>query len=126
MPPYSLTDIQAALVAEFPELAEDLREDSELPYMQLGHLASFMQSAKGRADWDVYQRCADFAHRFFSEADANLAGAIAVAWLEHLDFEGTRGSEAWRRLSPALQQGWTNITESNARLAALPHKKRRR
>ena len=126
MPLYSLADVQTALVAEFPELAEDLREDAKLPFMQLGHVARFMQSAKGRADWDTYQRCADFGHRFFVGGNGELAGAISVAWLEHLDFAGDRGSEAWRRLSPELQRGWTSITESNARHAALPHKKRRR
>ena len=94
----------------------------------IGEFAILTQRAKGAGDWDTYRRCAALAERFFVAGDAELENALYVAYLEHLDFEGPRGPEAWRLLGATLQEAWRRITASNARAAALPRKqgKRRR
>jgi len=117
--------MQRALVDEFPELADELADDADRPYMQLGHLARFTQKAKGAADWSTYDRCISFAGRFFSNAAPELEGAFRVAYLEHLDFDGVRGPDAWKRLTPPLQAAWKSVTAENARRTALPHKRPR-
>jgi hypothetical protein len=123
---YSLADLQVALVADFPELAEDLAEDAARPRMQLGRFALFTQEAKGRLDWATYERCIAFVHRFLTAADGDLEGAIDVAYLEHLDFDGPRGPAAWGRLTPDLQRAWTRVAKDNAERRALPRKQRGR
>ena len=121
---HSLADFRHALLTSFPDLFDEFDEVGP-PYVQIGQFAAFTQGAKGRADWDTYRRCIALAERFLPAADAELENALYVAYLEHLDFEGPRGPEAWRLLGPSLQNAWRRITESNVDAAARPRKKRK-
>ena len=85
-------------------------------------MALFTQQAKGRSDWSTYERCIRFVEQAFQNADGELEGALYVGFLEHIDFEGPRGKEAWGRLGPELQAAWKRITTDNARRGALPHR----
>ena len=124
---HSLTNCREALVAAFPD-AFDESDEVGPRYLLIGEFAILTQRAKGAGDWDTYRRCVALAERFFVAADSELENALYVAYLEHLDFEGPRGPEAWRLLGPKLQEAWRRITASNARATALPRKqgKRRR
>ena len=122
----SFSDFRSTVLAEFPQLRENFEGDDDLPYMQVGVFAKFTQSAKGRADWDTYERCVCLADRLLSRASSELENALYVSYLEHLDFDGPRGPKAWSLLTPELQAAWRRITKSIERLAALPRKKRKR
>jgi hypothetical protein len=61
--------------------------------------------------------------RLFAEADAELAGALRVSYLEHLDFEGSRGRAVWQLVPPKLQSAWNQVAAENRRLMALPQKR---
>jgi len=84
--------------------------------------ATFTQAAKMRGDWPVYERCIQVADQLLQSADSGIGSAFHTAYLEHLEFEGSRGPDAWRRLSPALQAAWEQAAAANRRLMALPQK----
>jgi hypothetical protein len=58
----------------------------------------------------------------YAGADAALAAAIRGSYLEHLDFEGSRGPAAWQLMPPRLQAAWNQVSAENRRLMALPQK----
>lgn len=120
---YSHQDLVTALISEFPDLRGDLEGSGGLLHMEMGAFALFTQAAKGRGDLSTYERCVKLADRLFAEADADLAGAFRVAYIEHLDFEGSRGPAAWRLVPPRLQAVWNLLAAENRRLMALPQKR---
>lgn len=115
-------DFTTSLMAEFPDLRQEIEDcDGQLLY-EMDAFASFTQAAKMRGDWPVYERCIALADQLLTSPDAGLGSALRSSYLEHLDFEGSRGPEAWRRLSPPLQAAWEQIAATNRRLMALPQK----
>jgi hypothetical protein len=46
-----------------------------------------------------------------ADADENLANAIHVSFLEHIDFDGPRGQEAWRHLSTRQREVWKALAK---------------
>jgi hypothetical protein len=118
----SRQDFVAALLAEIPELQQEVEECEGQLQNEMDAFAFFTQAAKGRGDWPVYERCIVLADRVLSGSDAVLGSAFRSSFLEHLDFEGSRGPEAWRRFTPQLQAAWEQIAATNRRLMALPQK----
>lgn len=116
-------DFVAAVVHEFPDLREDLEEFGDLLHLQVGEFAAFTQAAKGRGDLVTYERCLTLVDRLFTAADAELSGALRVSYLEHLDFEGSRGPAAWQLVPPRLQAAWNQVAAENRRLMALPQER---
>jgi hypothetical protein len=113
MSQFTLTDFPAMALAEFPELREEFEDDAGLPYVQMGAFARLIQGAKGRGDWQTYQRAAQLADRLWGGADLGLRNALNVSFLEHIDFDGPRGPQAWSLLSPRLQRGWRAMVAYN-------------
>lgn len=111
-------DFFELVVAGFPELREEIEEDSGLPHVQMGAFARLMQRAKGRADWDTYARAVQIADALWARADAALRNALNVSLLENLDFNGARGPHAWSLLTPRLQRGWNAMRAYNEWLRA--------
>jgi len=122
----SFPDFRTAVLAEFPQLHDAFEGDDERPHIQVAAFAAFTQAAKGRADWNTYERCVRIADRLFARAAGDLANALYVSYLEHLDFDGPRGPNAWSLLPSELQAAWRRITKSNERLMKLPRKKKGR
>ncbi|MGA2383053.1 MAG: hypothetical protein ABSG61_06415 [Gemmatimonadales bacterium] len=120
---HSHLDFISAVLSEFPELRDDIEEYAGQPHLQVGEFAAFTQAAKGRGDLTTYERCLKLVDGMFTQADADLASALRVSYLEHLDFEGSRGPAAWRLLSPRLQAAWNQVAAENRRLMALPQKR---
>ncbi len=119
---HSSQDFVAAVLREFPELREDLTESGGLPHHEVGEFAAFTQAAKGRGDLGTYERCVTLVDGIYAGADAALAAAIRGSYLEHLDFEGSRGPAAWQLMPPRLQAAWNQVSAENRRLMALPQK----
>jgi hypothetical protein len=122
MAAYSHKDFINSLVAEFPHLRDDLEDCGGLLQAEMEAFAQVTQAAKTRGDLATYERCVSFADRLFAGADAALAGAFRASYLEHLEFEGSRGPAAWRLLPVRLQNVWNQIAAENRRLMALPQK----
>ncbi len=120
---HSHLDFMSAVLEQFPELRDDIEEFGGLPHLQVGEFAAFTQAAKGRGDLTTYERCLKLVDRMFAHADADLASALRASYLEHLDFEGSRGPAAWRLVPPRLQAAWNQVAAENRRLMALPQKR---
>jgi len=115
-------DLVASLMAEFPDLGGGLED----PDGALHAFALFTQAAKGRGDLSTYERCVTLADRLLAQAGAECAAALRASYLEHLDFEGSRGPAAWRLVPPRLQVIWNQLAAENRRLMALPQERRNR
>jgi len=125
MSKFSLANFGDLLIADFPELDEEFKEFAGLPYIQMGALARLVQQAKGRADWQRYGKAMKIADELWAGADDDLRNALNVSFLEHIDFEGPRGSHAWSLLSQTLQNAWTAMAAYNERLHSALKKKSR-
>jgi len=115
-------DFTTQLVSEFPELRQEIEGCSGQVLYEMDAFATFTQTAKMRGDWPVYERCIALADQVLQSPDAGLGSAFHAAYLEHLEFEGSRGPEAWRRLPATLQAAWEQAAAANRRLMALPQK----
>jgi hypothetical protein len=126
--PYSQADFVRLLLEEFPELGGDIAEADGLLHLEMHAFTRLMQRAKSAGEWSVYKRGVHLATELWTRGDASLRGALDVSFLEHLDFDGPRGPEAWTRLTSELQHGWQAMRAYNERVAALiaPPKKKRR
>ena len=110
----------AAAIEELPEARADVESFDGLPYVQTGLLAEIAQRAKGARDWKKYRQVLDLVDRFLPEADGELRNAIHVSFLEHLDFIGPRGAQAWKLMTPRLQSAWKDIITYNEKLLGRP------
>jgi hypothetical protein len=122
MAAYAQPDFVTSLLAEFPDLRDEIEECNGQLQLEMEAFARFTQDAKARGDMAAYERCLTFADRLFAGADATLGGAFRMSYLEHLEFEGSRGPAAWQLLPPRLQSVWNQIAAENRRLQALPQK----
>jgi hypothetical protein len=122
--PFTHDDFVRLALAAFPELREEIEEYSDLLHLQMHAFERRMGRAKKEGDWASYARGMALAHELWSRPDDELLNALNVSFLEHLDFEGANGAEAWRHLSPELQQGWKEMQAYMAELAALARKQR--
>ena len=118
----SRQDFVTALLAELPELRQEIEACDGQLASEMDTFAFFTRGAKGRGDWPVYDRCIALADRVLAGSDAVLGSTFRSSFLEHLDFEGTRGPEAWQRFSPALQAAWEQVAAVNRRLMGLPQR----
>lgn len=110
----------ASLLAEFPELREEIRENEGLLHVQVGAFARRTEEAIASGDLASIDRCFTLAHRAFRDADPPLKNAIYVSYLEHLNFSGANGSAAQHRMSPLLRQRYAEIMDYLAMLARMP------
>jgi len=115
-------DFVTSLLAEFPDLRDDVGECDGSLQREMEAFAQFTQGAKIGGDLAMYERCLTFADRLFADADAALSGAFRVSFLEHLEFEGSRGPAAWKLMPQRLQNVWNQIAAENRRLQSLPQK----
>jgi hypothetical protein len=115
-------DFVPSLLAEFPELRDAVENCDGQLLNQMEAFAQFTQAAKTGGDMETYGRCVNLAERLFAAADGTLGSAFRMAYLEHLEFEGSRGPDAWRLLPPRLQSVWQQIAAENRRLQSLPQK----
>jgi len=111
-----------SLIAELPELREELEHADGQLHSQMGVFALFTQACKVNGDLGTYERCLQVADQLFARADAELGAAFRGSFLEHLEFEGSRGPAAWRLVPPRLQAVWNQLAAENRRLMSLPQK----
>ena len=111
-----------SLLAEFPDLRGDLEECDGQLQLEMEKFAQYTQAAKAGGDLDTYGRCVTLADRLFAGADGALAAALRSSYVEHLEFEGSRGPAAWQLVPGRLQSVWNQIAAENRRLMSLPQK----
>ena len=116
--PQTQADFVRLALAEFPVLREEFADVDGLLHLQMHAFTRLMQRAKGAADWETYRRGVRLAAELWRRPDEALLNALNVSFLEHLDFDGPRGPEAWSRLTSELQHGWKAMKAYNDRVAA--------
>jgi hypothetical protein len=126
--PYGQADFVRLALAEFPSLQEEFAETDGLLHLQMHAFTRLMQRARGTADWSTYKRGVRVAAELWGRPDKNLLNALNVSFLEHLDFDGPHGPEAWKCLTSELKHGWEAMKAYNDRLAArsVPPRKAKR
>ncbi len=122
---YDPNDFRRMLLAEFPDLGEELEACEGLLHVEMGTFARFTHAAKVRGDWETYARCVRLADTLWRRPDPALLNALNVSYLENLDFVGPRGWRAWSLLTPALQRGWPEMQAYLEALSPQPKKRRR-
>jgi hypothetical protein len=113
--PYTQSDFIRLALAEFPSLTEEMEEADDLLHLQMHVFTRLMQRAKGGSDWGTYKRGVRLATELWTRPDENLLNALNVSFLEHLEFDGPRGAEAWKCLTAELQHGWKAMKAYNDR-----------
>jgi hypothetical protein len=116
------SEFVTSLLAEFPDLRDDLEQCDGVLLQQMEAFAQYTQAAKRDGDLEKYERCLQFADRQYAGADATLSAAFRMSYLEHLEFEGSRGPAAWKLVPQRLQSVWNQIAAENRRLQSLPQK----
>ena len=111
------TQFSELLVSEFPKLQEEVAEDAGLFHLHMAAFARLTQAAIDTGRLDTVRDHFIFADKSFRDAAPNLENAFYVSYLEHLDFAGRHGKDAQSLMSPALRQGWREITDYMAQLA---------
>src|SRR5688572_22351710 len=113
-------DLVRLALAEFPELAEEFDEWHDL--LKMGPSRGSRRGPKGEGDWDKYKRCLQVADDLLRDPAPDLENALNVSFLEHLDFDGPRGSRAWDCLSPRLQRVWEQMS-ATSRASMAPRRR---
>jgi hypothetical protein len=106
---YSHADFTRMLLAEFPELREEVAEEYGLLHLEMAVFSRHTQAAIDSGDWATLKRCVHLAHELWQRADPALNNALNVSYLEHLEFNPPNGQAAWTRLTRELQHGWKEM-----------------
>jgi hypothetical protein len=109
--PIDATRFVELVASEYPDLRAELEEDDGLETVQVGTFCSHTQAAIDRGDIAVVVTCFEIADRVIVYGDDAMKNAIHVSFLEHLNFRGSHGGEAFAKLTPALREGWTDINK---------------
>jgi len=99
------------VASAYPDLRAELEEDDGLETLQVGTFCAHTQAAINRGDMAAVVICFGIADRVIADGDDSMRNAIHVSYLEHLDFRGMHGREAFTKLTPRLQNGWHGINE---------------
>jgi hypothetical protein len=110
-----------SLSGRFPEIAAAIPSYSRgLLHCEMGTFAGATQDALRRADFATAQAHLNFAEDLWRVAGPDLKNALAVSYLEHIDFDTKRGRSATARelLPPGLRSGLAELEEYLRRLYA--------
>jgi len=116
--PYSQSEFVRLALDAFPTLRDEFADADGLLHLQMHAFTRLMQRAKASADWATYKRGIHLAAELWRRPDEDLLGALKVSFLEHLDFDGPHGQEAWNRLTSELKHGWQAMKAYNDRVTA--------
>ena len=100
------------VLAEFPQLHEELAEAGGLLHLEMAALSRLAQKAIDHNDGDTLMRCYELLARTMITAPSEVDNAIRVSFLEHLNFESLPfGPEARRLLPPVLRKALDEVNE---------------
>jgi hypothetical protein len=71
--------LAALLLAEFPQLRDDVQEWSGLPDLQMMEFHLITQKAINAADWTRVKKCLRLAETLLRDGDAEIRNAIHVS-----------------------------------------------
>jgi hypothetical protein len=88
-----------ALRREFPVLVPHLEDETTrgLLHVEMGCFARFTQQAIDDGDREAVAQSFQLAHHLFHDGDEAVKNAVAVSYLEYLNFADGRQNRAWAR-----------------------------
>jgi hypothetical protein len=104
------------LLAEFPELREEIIEYEDLDHLKMIEFALFTVRACKRKDWKTVERCLRLAHRLLRDGDSQINNAVYVSYLETLPRKGKIHGQLRRMMTTDLRKGWDRILDYLSRL----------
>jgi hypothetical protein len=100
------------VLAEFPQLHEELAEAEGLLHLEMGALSRFAQKAIEHNDSYTLTRCYELLAGIMKTAPSEVENAIHVSFLENLNFESSPyGGEARSLLPPVLRKALDEVNE---------------
>jgi hypothetical protein len=106
------------LIAEFPQLRDDVCEWQNLKHLQMMEFVIFTEKAAEVGDWTTVERCLTLANKFLRDGNPAIRNAVHVSYLEHLPREGELHDRIRKMMTPELRKAWEDILSY---LAALPY-----
>jgi hypothetical protein len=97
------------LIAEFPQLRDDVHEWSGLLHLQMMEFHLVTEKAINAGDWTIVERCLRLADTLLHDGDAEIRNAIHVSYLEHLPREGDSHDRIRELMTPDLRKAWDDI-----------------
>jgi hypothetical protein len=97
------------LIAEFPQLRNDVQEWSGLSHLQMMEFNLVTEKAIDAGDWTVVEKCLRLANTLLNDGNAEIRNAIHVSYLEHLPREGSGHDRIREVMSPDLRKAWDDI-----------------
>jgi hypothetical protein len=97
------------LVAEFPQLRDDVHESSGLLHLQMMEFYLVTETAINARGWATVERCLRLADTFLHDGDAEIRNAIHVSYLESLPREGDDHDRIREVMTPDLRKAWDDI-----------------
>lgn len=85
------------LKVEFPELRERLNRCEGLLHFEVSEFRTFTQELIDSQNQREVERCFGLAAKFLTFGNARVRNAIAVSYLEDLNFRDQKVSRAWAR-----------------------------
>jgi hypothetical protein len=114
-------DVVATLLAEFPNLVEELAEESlvGLLHLEVACFRRYTQTQVEDGNRRELDHCYRIATAFLMDGDEAVKNAIYVSYLEHLNFDDGKRPRQWAKAAmPArLSAGYAEIVAYNASLA---------
>jgi len=97
------------LLAEFPQLRDDVREWSGLLHLQMMEFHLVTEKAINAGDWTTVEKCLRLADTLLHDGDAEIRNAIRVSYLEHLPREGDKHGRIRELMTPDLRKAWNDL-----------------
>jgi hypothetical protein len=97
----------------FPEIRKDINQSDGLLHPEMSVFADLAQSFIDNEDKENLLKCFQIADKYLKEGTKKLVNAIAVSFLEHLNFDDGRASRSWAFdiMTPALKQEHKAVME---------------
>ena len=114
MPQFDERGTIASLAREFPEIVQELQEQSlaGLFYLEMGCFQRYLQrqiDAENRAE---VARCYEWLRKLMLYGDSEVQNAVGVSVLEHLNTSDGKANRRWalESMPPILRQAYSELT----------------
>jgi hypothetical protein len=97
------------LLAEFPQLLDDVDEWSGLLHLQMMEFHLLTEKAIEAGYWETVGRCLRLADTILRDGDPEIRNAIQVSYLESLPRAGDSHERIREVMTPDLRKAWDDI-----------------
>ena len=116
------------LTSIFPQLTHELNQQLGLLHLEVHVFTRFVQSLIVTGDKSNLTKAFQIADKYLREGNGDITNALAVSFLEHLNFKDGKVSRSWAEeyLSASLKVEFVAITEYNKQFLKPPLPKKRK